>query len=144
MVPLFKIIGAVKATGEDVTLSLRADEIAGATQKAADLGMVVERLELIEEPQTSGMGVAPALRKRIYRVDVVQDDATMALLVGTGHIKESMLQERLNGWGGNGWQLAFMFVETRRLALLGNREAVVLIFEADSGPVIKPSSGATP
>ncbi len=65
------------------------------------------------------------MRKQ-YKVVTVTEGALGTILLGASVIPEKKVEETLNAHGAEGWDLEFMVVERRRMALFWQRETVII------------------
>lgn len=63
-----------------------------------------------------------------FRVEVVTEGALGTLFLGSSKLPVKRMEEVMNRYGAEGWDLAFMVVERKRMALLWQREAAVITF----------------
>jgi hypothetical protein len=64
---------------------------------------------------------------REYKVEVVTESGCSTVVFGASAFPARRLEEYLSDQAKDGWQLAFMVVETRRFLLFWGREAVVVV-----------------
>ncbi|MBT4124665.1 MAG: DUF4177 domain-containing protein [Candidatus Pacebacteria bacterium] len=64
--------------------------------------------------------------KKTYKVEVIKEGTLGALFWGSGKIPAKKLETILNERSKEGWEIEFMVIEQRRLALFWQREAIVL------------------
>lgn len=65
------------------------------------------------------------MRKQ-YKVVAVTEGALGTIFLGSSMIPEKKVEDVLNQWGGEGWNLDFMIVEKRRMMLFWQRETVII------------------
>lgn len=63
---------------------------------------------------------------REYKVEIVTESGCSTLLFGASAFPAERLGHYLTEQAKDGWQLAFMVVETRRFLLFWAREAVII------------------
>ncbi len=71
------------------------------------------------------------MAKKQYKVEVVKEGAIGTLLVAGSKIPVKKMEETLNTYGADGWNMEFMVIEQRRLFLFWTREAAVITFSKD-------------
>ena len=67
-----------------------------------------------------------------YKVEVVKEGALGTILVGSSKLPVEKMEEVLNRYGADDWNLDFMVVEQHRLLLFWQREAAVMVFSKES------------
>lgn len=63
-----------------------------------------------------------------FRIEVVSEGAIGTLLLGASKLPVKKMEEVLNRYGAEGWDVAFMLIERKRMALFWEREAAVITF----------------
>jgi hypothetical protein len=63
-----------------------------------------------------------------YKVEIVEEGIVGTLLLGASTLPVQRMEEIMNRYGRDGWNMDFMVVEHRRLFLFWSREAAVITF----------------
>ena len=63
-----------------------------------------------------------------YKIEVVVEGALGTLFLGASKLPVAKMEEVMNRYGAQGWELEFMVVEQKRLMLFWQREAAVITF----------------
>ena len=63
-----------------------------------------------------------------YKVEVVAEGALGTLFLGASKLPVKKMEDVMNQYGSQGWDLEFMLVEQKRFMLLWQREAAVITF----------------
>jgi hypothetical protein len=63
---------------------------------------------------------------RQYKIEVVTEGALGTLFVGSSKLPVKKMEKLLNDHGRDGWEMEFMVIEKKRMALLWEREAAVI------------------
>lgn len=61
-----------------------------------------------------------------FKVITVQEGALGSILLGASKLPVRRMEEELNQWGRQGWDVSFMLIEQKRLFLFWTREAAVI------------------
>lgn len=64
--------------------------------------------------------------KKEFKILTVSEGALGTVLLGASVIPEKKVEEVLNQYGGEGWDLDFMVIEKRRMMLFWQRETVII------------------
>lgn len=67
-------------------------------------------------------------RARQYRVEIVVEGVIGTLLLGASKLSPAKLEKVMNRLSSEGWEFEFMAIESRRMLLFWQREAVILTF----------------
>jgi len=65
---------------------------------------------------------------RTYKVEVVTEGALGTLFLGASKLPTKKMEETMNRYGQNGWDLHFQMIEQKRFLLFWKREAAILTF----------------
>ena len=68
------------------------------------------------------------MTRKEYKVEVVREGAVGTMLLGASKLPVSKMEEVMNRYGTEGWEMEFMVVEQRRLLLFWSRESAVITF----------------
>ncbi len=71
------------------------------------------------------------MAKKQYKVEVVKEGAIGTLLVASSKMPVKKMEEVMNKYGEEGWNMDFMVLEKRRLLLFWTREAAVITFSKE-------------
>ncbi|MFQ5673943.1 MAG: DUF4177 domain-containing protein [Nitrospinales bacterium] len=68
------------------------------------------------------------MSRKEFKVEVIKEGALGTLLLGASKLPVDKMEEILNQYGAEGWDLAFMVIESHRFLLFWTREAAVVTF----------------
>jgi len=68
------------------------------------------------------------MSRKEYKVEVISEGALGTILAGASMLPVAKMEETLNEFGREGWDLEFMVIENRRMAFFWNRESAVITF----------------
>lgn len=68
------------------------------------------------------------MQKKQYKVEIIQEGAVGTVLLAASKLPVLKMEEVMNRYGQDGWQMEFMLVEQRRLFFFWTREAAVITF----------------
>lgn len=63
-----------------------------------------------------------------FKVEVVAEGALGTIFLGASKLPVQKMEEVMNQYGSQGWDLEFMLVEQKRFMLFWQREAAVITF----------------
>ena len=63
-----------------------------------------------------------------YKIEVVKEGALGTLFVGASKLPIKKMEEVLNRYGADGWDMDFMVIEQHRMFLFWKREAAIITF----------------
>ena len=66
--------------------------------------------------------------KKEYKVEVVKEGALGTIFLGSSKMPLKKMEEVMNKYGEDGWDVEFQLVEKRRLLFLWSREAAIITF----------------
>jgi len=69
--------------------------------------------------------------KKEFRVEVIKEGALGTLLFGASRLPVSKIEEVMNKYGEQGWDVSFQVIEQHRMLFLWKREALVITFVRD-------------
>jgi len=69
--------------------------------------------------------------KKEFKVEVVSESAFSTLILGSAKMPIKKIESTMNTNGLQGWDVVFQIVESRRLFLFWQREALVITFSRD-------------
>lgn len=81
-------------------------------------------------------GAGPAkkggfMARKQFKVEVVKEGALGALFFGASKLPINKMEELMNKYGNDGWNMDFMVIEKYRLLLFWKREAAVITFSKE-------------
>ncbi len=68
------------------------------------------------------------MKKIEYKIEIIQENSLATVFLGASKLPIEMIEEVLNRYGKEGWELVFQTVETRRFWLFWTKEAVIITF----------------
>ena len=63
-----------------------------------------------------------------FKIEVVKEGALGTLFVGASKLPIKKMEEILNRYGADGWDMDFMVIEQHRMFLFWKREAAIITF----------------
>ena len=66
--------------------------------------------------------------KKEYKVEVIKEAALGTIFLGSSKLPVEKMEEVMNKYGNDGWDVTFQVIEKRRLLLFWTREAAVITF----------------
>lgn len=69
--------------------------------------------------------------RREYKVEVVTEGAIGTMVLGASKLPVSRMEDVMNRYGADGWEVAFMLVERKRYMAFWEREAAVITFSRE-------------
>ena len=69
--------------------------------------------------------------KKEYKVEIIKEGALGTILLGSSKLPLKKMEEVMNKYGENGWDIAFQLIEKHRMLLFWSREAVIITFSRD-------------
>ncbi len=69
--------------------------------------------------------------KKEFKVEVVTESALSTLFLGSAKMPTQKIENVMNKYGLDGWDVVFQIVEKRRMLLFWNREAMVITFSRE-------------
>ena len=69
--------------------------------------------------------------KKEFKVEVVSESAFSTLILGSAKMPIKKIESTMNTNGLQGWDVVFQIVESRRLFLFWQREALIITFSRD-------------
>tara|TARA_B100000941_G_C28008493_1_gene304081 strand:- start:146 stop:409 length:264 start_codon:yes stop_codon:yes gene_type:complete len=69
--------------------------------------------------------------KKEYKVEVIKESALSSLLFGSSKMPIKKMEDVMNHYGRDGWDVSFQVIEQHRLFFFWKREAVVITFVRD-------------
>ena len=69
--------------------------------------------------------------KKEYKVEVVKEGALGTIFLGSSKMPLKKMEEVMNKYGEDGWDVEFQLVEKRRLLFFWSREATIITFSRE-------------
>ena len=66
--------------------------------------------------------------KKEYKVEVIKEGALWTIFLDSSNLPVEKMEQIMNKYGNDGWDLTFQVIEKRRLLLFWTREAAVITF----------------
>ena len=66
--------------------------------------------------------------KKEYKVEIIKEGALGTILLGSSKLPLKKMEEVMNKYGENGWDVSFQLIEKHRMLFLWSREAVIITF----------------
>ncbi len=66
------------------------------------------------------------MAQKQYKVEIVKEGALGTLFLGASKLPIDKLEDTLNDFGKEGWDLEFMVIESHRFMLFWTREAAII------------------
>ena len=66
--------------------------------------------------------------KKEYKVEVIKESALSSLILGASKMPVKKMEDVMNYYGKDGWEVSFQVIEQHRLFFFWTREAVVITF----------------
>ncbi len=67
-----------------------------------------------------------------YKIEIVEEGIIGSMLLGASGLPTTRMEQLMNHYAHNGWEMHFMVVEKRRLFLFWSRESVIITFVRES------------
>ena len=69
--------------------------------------------------------------KKKYKVEVVKEGVLGTLFLGSSKLPIKKIEEVMNEYGKDGWDVSFQVIEKSRMWLFWEREALIITFVKD-------------
>ena len=69
--------------------------------------------------------------KKEYKVEIIKEGALGTILLGSSKLPLKKMEDVMNKYGENGWDVTFQLIEKHRMLFLWSREAVIITFSRD-------------
>ena len=69
--------------------------------------------------------------KKQYKVEVVKEGVLGTLFLGSSKLPIKKIEEVMNEYGNDGWDVSFQVIEKSRMWLFWEREALIITFVKD-------------
>ena len=66
--------------------------------------------------------------KKEYKVEIIKEGALGTIILGSSKLPLKKMEEVMNKYGENGWDVSFQLIEKHRMLFLWSREAVIITF----------------
>lgn len=66
--------------------------------------------------------------KKEYKVEIIKEGAIGSILLGSSKLPLKKMEDVMNKYGDDGWDVTFQLIEKHRLLFLWSREAVIITF----------------
>ena len=66
--------------------------------------------------------------KKEYKVEIIKEGALGTIILGSSKLPLKKMEEVMNKYGENGWDVTFQLIEKHRMLFLWSREAVIITF----------------
>ena len=67
-----------------------------------------------------------------YKVEIIKEGVLGTLFFGSSKLPLKKMEQVMNDYGKNGWDVSFPIIEKHRLFLFWQREAIIITFVKDS------------
>lgn len=68
------------------------------------------------------------MMRKEYKVEVIKENALSSLFLGASKMPVQKMEEVMNRYGRDGWDVCFQVIEQHRLFFFWTREAAVITF----------------
>ncbi|MCH1437978.1 DUF4177 domain-containing protein [Flavobacteriales bacterium] len=69
--------------------------------------------------------------RKEYKVEVIKENALSSLFLGASKMPVEKMEEVMNRYGREGWDVCFQVIEQHRLLFFWTREAAVITFSRE-------------
>ena len=69
--------------------------------------------------------------KKEYKVEIIKEGALGTILFGSSKLPLKKMEDVMNKYGENGWDVTFQLIVKHRMLFLWSREAVIITFSRD-------------
>ena len=66
--------------------------------------------------------------KKEYKVEIIKEGALGTILLGSSKLPLNKMEDVMNKYGENGWDVTFQLIEKHRMLFLWSREAIIITF----------------
>lgn len=66
--------------------------------------------------------------KKEFKIEIIKEGALGTIFLGSSNLPVHKMEEIMNRYGNDGWDVSFQLIEKRRLLLFWSREAAVITF----------------
>ena len=66
--------------------------------------------------------------KKEYKVEIIKEGALGTIILGSSKLPLKKMEDVMNKYGENGWDVTFQLIEKHRMLFLWSREAVIITF----------------
>jgi hypothetical protein len=71
------------------------------------------------------------MAKKQYKVEIIKEGALGTLFLGASKMPIRKMEEVMNQYGADGWNMDFMVIEKHRMLLFWQREAAIITFSKE-------------
>ncbi|WP_373501077.1 DUF4177 domain-containing protein [Desulfococcus sp.] len=71
------------------------------------------------------------MKKREFKIEIVREGAIGTMILGASKLPVKKMEEVMNRYGAEGWEMNFMVLEQHRMLLFWAREAAVITFSRE-------------
>ena len=75
--------------------------------------------------------------KKEYKVEIIKEGALGTIILGSSKLPLKKMEEVMNKYGENGWDVTFQLIEKHRMLFLWSREAVIITFSRNKQQINK-------
>ena len=75
--------------------------------------------------------------KKEYKVEIIKEGALGTILLGSSKLPLKKMEEVMNKYGENDWDVTFQLIEKHRMLFLWSREAVIITFSRNKQQINK-------
>ena len=75
--------------------------------------------------------------KKEYKVEIIKEGALGTILLGSSKLPLNKMEDVMNKYGENGWDVTFQLIEKHRMLFLWSREAVIITFSRNKQQINK-------
>jgi len=83
----------------------------------------------LRKPQDELLSFNPIMKQ--YKIEVVKEGILGTLFLGSSKLPIKKMEEVMNEYGKDGWDVSFQVIEKARMWLFWQREAVIITFVKD-------------
>ena len=66
--------------------------------------------------------------KKEYKVEIIKEGALGTIILGSSKLPLKKMENIMNKYGEDGWDVTFQLIEQHRMLFLWSREAVIITF----------------
>jgi hypothetical protein len=71
------------------------------------------------------------MARKQYKVEIIKEGALGTLFLGASKMPIRKMEEVMNQYGADGWNMDFMVIEKHRMLLFWQREAAIITFSKE-------------
>ena len=69
--------------------------------------------------------------KKEYKVEIIKEGALGTIILGSSKLPLKKMENIMNKYGEDGWDVTFQLIEQHRMLFLWSREALIITFSRD-------------